>query len=128
VDLLAVLTDGKSHSVDSSDAAFQSAGALAVREACASAGVQVLEPHSAIEVRLPSSYVGTVMSDLSGRRARVTGNELADEDTAVVSAEVPDLELLRYAAELRALSHGTGSFTRTYLRHEPMPGHLVPKT
>jgi elongation factor G len=126
VDVRAVLTDGKAHSVDSSDAAFQSAGALALREACAAAGVQVLEPYSAIEVTLPASYVGTVMSDLSGRRARVTGNELTDEDLAVVSAEVPDLELLRYAAELRSLSHGTGSFRRTYLRHEPMPAHLKP--
>ena len=127
VDVRAVLTDGKAHSVDSSDAAFQSAGALAMREACQAAGVQVLEPYAAIVVRLPASYVGTVMSDLSGRRARVTGNELEgdDGDTAVVSAEVPELELLRYAAELRALSHGTGSFSRTYLRHEPMPAHLT---
>jgi elongation factor G len=126
VDLRAILTDGKAHSVDSSDAAFQSAGALALREACTAAGVQVLEPYSAIEVLLPSSYVGTVMSDLSGRRARVTGNELTEEDQAVVTAEVPDLELLTYAAELRSLSHGTGSFTRAYLRHEPMPPHLLP--
>lgn len=125
VDLHAVLTDGKAHSVDSSDAAFQSAGALAVREACAAAGTQVLEPVSAIEVRLPSGYVGSAMSDLSGRRARVTGNEL-DDDLAVVSAEVPDLELLHYAAELRSLSHGTGSFTRRYLRHEPLPSHIKP--
>ena len=126
VDLQAVLLDGKSHSVDSSDAAFQSAGALAVREACAAAGVQVLEPVSAIEVRLPTGYVGTAMSDLSGRRARVTGNDVLDDDTSVVTAEVPDLELLRYAAELRSLSHGTGSFTRRYLRHEPLPSHLTP--
>jgi elongation factor G len=125
VDLRAVLTDGKAHSVDSSDAAFQSAGALALREACTAAGVQVLEPVSAIEVRLPTSYVGTAMSDLSGRRARVTGNDLVDDDTSLVTAEVPDLELLRYAAELRSLSHGTGSFTRSYLRHEPMPGHVT---
>jgi elongation factor G len=127
VDVKAVLTDGKAHSVDSSDAAFQSAGALAVREACQAAGVQVLEPVSAVEIRLPSSYVGTVMSDLAGRRARVTGNDVVDDDLSVVAAEVPDLELLHYAAELRSLSHGTGSFTRAYLRHEPMPGHLVPK-
>ncbi|MCW2598503.1 MAG: small GTP-binding protein [Frankiales bacterium] len=127
VDLKAILTDGKAHSVDSSDAAFQSAGALAVREACQTAGVQVLEPVSAIEVRLPSSYVGSVMSDLSGRRARVTGSTITEEDESLVSAEVPDLELLHYPAELRSLSHGTGSFTRRYLRHEPLPAHLTPK-
>ena len=125
VDLRVVLTDGKAHAVDSSDAAFQSAGALAVREACIAAGIQVLEPVSSIEVRLPAGYIGTAMSDLSGRRARVTGTE-RDDDLAVVSAEVPDLELLHYAAELRSLSHGTGSFRRSYLRHEPLPAHVKP--
>lgn len=126
VDIQAVLTDGKAHSVDSSDAAFQSAGALAVREACDAAGVQVLEPVSAVEIRVPSAFVGSAMSDLSSRRARVTGSDVHDDDHTVVNAEVPDIELLHYSAELRALSHGTGSFRRRYLRHEPMPTHLVP--
>lgn len=124
VDLLAVLTDGKSHSVDSSDAAFQSAGALALREACQAAGIQVLEPVSSVEIRIPSSYVGSAMSDLSGRRARVTGSDVQDDESTIVNAEVPDLELVHYAAELRSLSHGTGTFRRRYLRHEPMPSHV----
>jgi elongation factor G len=127
VDIHAVLTDGKAHSVDSSDAAFQAAGALAVREACQSAGVQALEPVASVEIRIPSAYVGSAMSDLSSRRARVTGSDVQDDDHTVVSAEVPEIELLHYSAELRALSHGTGSFRRRYLRHEPMPQHLVPK-
>ncbi len=127
VDLRVVLTDGKAHAVDSSDAAFQSAGALALREACEVAGVQVLEPVSAVSITVPASYVGTVMSDLSGRRARVTGNEISDEDVdlAVVSAEVPDLELLDYSTHLRALTHGTGAFTRAALGWEPLPGHVA---
>jgi elongation factor G len=65
------------------------------------------------------------MSDLSGRRARVTGSTITDDDQSLVSAEVPDLELLHYAAELRSLSHGTGSFSRRYLRHEPLPPHVT---
>ena len=80
-----------------------------------------------MSITLPASYVGTVMSDLAGRRARVTGNDVLEDDISQVTAEVPDLELLHYAAELRSLAHGTGSFTRTYLRHEPMPSNLVPK-
>jgi len=48
------------------------------------------------------------------------------DDRTVVRAEVPEIELLSYATELRALSHGTGTYTRRYLRHEPMPAHLVP--
>ena len=120
VDLEVVLIDGKAHAVDSSDAAFAAAGALALREACTSAGVQTLEPVSAVEVRIPTSYVGSVMSDLSSRRAHVTGSE-GGEDTSTVTAEVPDLELLAYSAALRALTHGTGSFTRRPLRHAPLP-------
>jgi elongation factor G len=128
VDLKVTLVDGKAHSVDSSDAAFQTAGALALREAAAAAGVEVLEPVAEIAVTVPAAFVGAVMSDLSGRRARVTGSDPHPEhdDRTVVRAEVPEVELLRYANDLRSLSHGTGTYTRRYLRHEPMPGHLVP--
>ena len=119
VDVRIRLLDGKSHSVDSSDAAFQSAGALAVREAAA-AGTVTLEPVSRLEVTVPAAFVGTVMSDLSGRRARVTGSAPVGEheDRTVIHAEVPELALLRYASELRALTHGTGTCVRRYLRHE----------
>ena len=128
VDLQVVLVDGKAHSVDSSDAAFQSAGALAVREACAAAGVAVLEPVAEIWVTVPAGFVGSVMSDLSSRRARVTGSDPVGEydDRTVVRAELPEAELLTYATDLRALSHGTGSYRRRYLRHEPTPPQLVP--
>jgi elongation factor G len=128
VDLTVTLVDGKAHSVDSSDAAFQLAGALALREAAAAAGVEVLEPVAEIAVTIPAGFVGTVMSDLSSRRARVTGSDPDDvhDDRTVVRAEVPEVELLRYATDLRSLSHGTGTYTRRYLRHEPMPTHLVP--
>jgi elongation factor G len=128
VDLKVTLVDGKAHSVDSSDAAFQTAGALALREAAAAAGLEVLEPVAEIAVTVPADYVGSVMSDLSGRRARVTGSDPDEvhEDRTVVRAEVPEIELLRYANDLRSLSHGTGTYTRKYLRHEAMPSPLVP--
>lgn len=127
VDLEVVLVDGKHHSVDSSDAAFQAAGALAVREAATAVGTTTLEPVYEIAVTVPATYVGTVMSDLSGRRARVTGNEPepGHDDRAIVRAEVPEPELSRYPVELRSLTHGTGTFTRTYLRHEPAPAHAL---
>ncbi|GAC1445383.1 MAG: elongation factor G-like protein EF-G2 [Mycobacteriales bacterium] len=128
VDLKVTLIDGKSHSVDSSDAAFQTAGALALREAAGTAGLDVLEPVSEIAVTVPAGFVGSVMSDLSGRRARVTGTDpdAVHEDRTVIRAEVPDIELLSYATDLRSLSHGTGSYSRRHLHHEPMPAHLVP--
>ena len=121
VDVRVALVDGKAHSVDSSDAAFQAAGALAVREAVAQAGTVVLEPWSEVEVVVPAAFVGSVMSDLSGRRARVTGSEPdpEDDERAVVRAQLPDAELLGYAAALRGVSHGTGSFVRRPTGFEP---------
>lgn len=121
VDIRVTLVDGKAHSVDSSDFAFQMAGGLALREAAASAGVNLLEPIDDVSVMVPDDLVGTVMSDLAGRRGRVLGTEKADEDRTVVKAEIPEVELTRYAIDLRSLSHGAGAFTRGFARYEPMP-------
>jgi elongation factor G len=121
VDIRVTLVGGKAHSVDSSDAAFQAAGALALREAAAASKIQLLEPVSAVTIGVPDDYVGAVLSDLSSRRGRVTGTTSAGEGTTEISAEVPDVELIRYAVELRALTAGTGTFQREYLRHDPAP-------
>ncbi|WP_189018261.1 elongation factor G-like protein EF-G2 [Paenarthrobacter histidinolovorans] len=121
VDIKVTLVGGKTHSVDSSDAAFQAAGALALREAAAAAKIQLLEPVSSVVISVPDDYVGAVMSDLSGRRGRVNGTNAIEGEGTEILAEVPDQELLRYAIELRALTAGTGHFRRSYLRHEPLP-------
>ncbi|TFV62413.1 elongation factor G-like protein EF-G2 [Geodermatophilus sp. DF01-2] len=126
VDVHVTLVDGKAHSVDSSDAAFQAAGTLALREAAAAAGTRVLEPWCEVEVVVPGEYVGAVMSDLSGRRARVTGSDADPErDRTTVRAEVPEIELLGYAGALRSVSHGTGSFLRRPRGYEPAPASLT---
>jgi elongation factor G len=126
VDVHVTLVDGKSHSVDSSDAAFQAAGALALRELAVAAGTRVLEPWCEVEVVAPAEYVGAVMSDLSARRARVTGSE-ADpaRDRTTVRAEVPEVELLTYPGVLRSVTHGTGSFSRRPLGYEPAPASVA---
>ncbi len=126
VDVRVTLLDGKAHSVDSSDAAFQTAGALALREAAAEAGVRLLEPVAEVRVLIPDDYVGAVLGDLSGRRGRVLGTEPVPSGAGaagrtLVRAEVPEWEIVRYAVDLRSLSHGAGTFTRAYVRHEPMP-------
>ena len=121
VDIRVTLVGGKAHSVDSSDAAFQAAGALALREAAAATKIQLLEPVSSVTIEVPDDCVGTVLSDLSSRRGRVTGTTSAGEGTSEINAEVPDVELIRYAVELRALTAGTGRFRREYLRHDPAP-------
>jgi len=121
VDFRVTLLDGKAHSVDSSDFAFQMAGSLALREAAAATKVTLLEPIDEISVLIPDDLVGAVMGDLSGRRGRVLGTDTAGNDRTLVRAEVPQVELTRYAIDLRSLSHGAASFTRSFARYEPMP-------
>jgi elongation factor G len=121
------LFDGKAHPVDSSDMAFQKAGRAALRDAAEKASPMLLEPVDEVSILVPDSYVGAVMSDLSGRRGRVLGTLPVGIGRTVIHAEVPELEITRYSIDLRSVSHGTGSFSRGYLRHEPLPSHLSAK-
>jgi elongation factor G len=119
VDVRVTLVDGKTHSVDSSDAAFQTAGALAVKAAAAKAGVIVLEPVDEVTVVVPDEYLGGVLADLSGRRGRVHGTEPGPPGRTLVRVEVPAGELVRYAVDLRALSAGSATFQRRFAHYEP---------
>jgi elongation factor G len=127
VDIRVTLHDGKAHSVDSSDMAFQTAGALALREAAAAARMCLLEPVDELAVLVPDDLVGTIMGDLSSRRGRVLGSENVGEDRTLVRAEVPQIEISRYAIDLRAFSHGSATFSRTFARYEPMPENIAAK-
>jgi len=121
VDLRVTLLDGKAHSVDSSDMAFQMAGGLALREAAGGTTVTMLEPLDTVSVIVPDDLVGSIMSDLSARRGRLLGTDKVGEDRTVIKAEVPQTELVRYSVDLRSTTHGAGSFTRTFAHYEPMP-------
>jgi elongation factor G len=126
VDLRVTLVDGKAHSVDSSDAAFQTAGALALRDAAEKGHVQLLEPVDDVLIRVPDAFVA-VMSDMSSRRGRVLGTDPDPDGTerTLVRAEVPAIELVRYAVELRQMTSGAGTFSRSFNRYDPMPAHLA---
>ncbi|BFO19928.1 hypothetical protein SHKM778_63160 [Streptomyces sp. KM77-8] len=118
------LLDGKAHSVDSSDAAFQTAGALALREAASDATIHLLEPVAEVSVLVGDDYVGPVMSDLSSRRGRVLGTEQSPGGRTLIKAEVPEIEIGRYAIDLRssltappasaATTHGTNPCRRKW--------------
>jgi elongation factor G len=130
VDVLVTLVDGKAHSVDSSDAAFQMAGGLAVKDAAPEAKPALIEPIARVEIIVPDAHVGSVLSDLSGRRGRVTGTEPDTSaptgmERTIVHAEVPDSELVRYPITLRSLTAGTGRFTREFSRHEVVPAAVA---
>ncbi|MQA14736.1 MAG: elongation factor G-like protein EF-G2 [Pseudonocardiaceae bacterium] len=117
VDIRVTLVDGKAHSVDSSDMAFQTAGSLALKDAAEKGSVVDLEPVDEIVVRMPEEHLGTVLGDLSSRRGRVLGTENDGVGRMLVRAEVPAAELLRYAVDLRGLTSGSAHFTREFARY-----------
>ena len=126
VDVRVTLVDGKSHSVDSSDMAFQTAAMLALREAANESSVSLLEPIDAVEIVVAEESLGSVLADLRGRRGFVHGTETGDVTGYVtVHAEVPAHELARYPIDLRSVSHGTGTFSRTFARYDYLPPTLA---
>ncbi len=126
VDVRVTLVDGKAHSVDSSDMAFQTAGGLALREAANASTVAILEPIDTLHITVADDSVGSVLADLRGRRGQVHGTETADiRGYTVIHAEVPAHELSRYPIDLRSVSHGTGTFTRSFSRYDYMPANLA---
>ena len=126
VDVRVTLVDGKAHSVDSSDMAFQTAAGLALRQAANESTVAMLEPIDAVDIDVADVSVGPTLADLRGRRGQVHGTEPSEhEGRTVIHAEVPALELSRYPIDLRSVSHGTGTFTRRFARYDYLPPQLV---
>ena len=115
VGLRATLVDGKHHSVDSSEAAFETAASMGLRSALEEVGTTVLERIMVVTTAVPSEHLGDVLNDLSVRRGRVIGTE-HEEHTAIVTAHVPEAELHRYGLELRNITSGRGS-VRIALHH-----------
>ena len=76
---------------------------------------------------VPDDLVGTIMGDLSSRRGHVLGTEKVGDDRTLVRAEVPQIEIARYAIDLRAFSHGAATFTRSFVRYDPMPDTIATK-
>jgi elongation factor G len=127
VDVKVTLTDGKSHSVDSSDIAFQTAAGIALREMASPSTMCLLEPIDTVTVTVDDEHLGAVMTDIGTRRGQIIGSSQADGEPgrSVLEAAVPQLELLDYAISLRSLAHGTGSFHREHRGYEQLPDRLA---
>ena len=125
VDVAVRLFDGKHHSVDSSDAAFQMAGILAFRAAVAEAAPVLLEPIATLELTVPDEHTGTVMAELSARRGRIAGTDTTGDGRTVVRAAAPEAELATFAARYRALTGGRGELTMAFSHHEEAPEHVT---
>jgi len=124
VDLRVILFDGKHHEVDSSDFAFQMAGLLALRNAAEKCDPYLLEPIMKLEVIVPEEFVGDVIGDLNGKRGHVLGIE-PEDGMRKITALVPLAEIQRYAADLRSLTKGRGTYRVEFSHYEEVPPHLA---
>jgi elongation factor G len=113
--------DGKHHAVDSKEVAFVAAGKKAFITAIKEAGPIVLEPVVRVEITTPAASIGDVTSDLSTRRARISGQDTLPGGRAQISALVPLAELQDYLSRLKAITGGEGSYTMDLSHYDPVP-------
>ncbi len=118
VDIKVRLVDGKYHSVDSSDAAFQMAGYKGIKAAAAQAHPILLEPVVKLEVLAPGEAMGDIIGDISSRGGRVLGTEQEGE-TTLITAHVPLSQVLEYEPALTAMTRGRGRFTFHFDHYAP---------
>jgi elongation factor G len=124
VDLRVTLYDGSYHEVDSSDMAFQIAGAMALRKAVLEAAPVLLEPIMDVEVFIPEEYLGAISGDLNSRRGRIMGMDVKGR-SQIVKAQVPLAEMFTYANDLRSITGGRGSYTMRLAHYEEVPHKIA---
>jgi len=124
VDVEVKVVDGKYHPVDSSELSFKLAARNAFRDAMRQANPTLLEPIMNMTVFVEEKYLGDVMSDLSGKRGKILGQDSVG-GIAEIRAEVPQAELLRYSIDLRSITSGTGSFSIAFSHYAPISGRIA---
>ncbi|HZD24221.1 MAG TPA: elongation factor G [Acidimicrobiia bacterium] len=124
VDVRAILVDGSSHDVDSSEMAFKIAGSMALQEAARKAGVKLLEPVMDIEVTTPEEYMGDVIGDINARRGRVEGMTQRG-NSQVIRAQVPMSEMFGYATDLRSKTQGRATYSMQFNSYQEVPDSIA---
>ncbi len=120
VNIRVIIYDGSFHPVDSSDMAFQIAGAMALRKCIQGANAVLLEPIMDVEVLVPDEFMGQIGSDLSSRRGRILGMDVRS-NMQVVKAQAPLAEMFKYATDLRSMTQGRASYTMKFARYDQVP-------
>jgi elongation factor G len=124
VDVKVTVYDGSFHAVDSSDMAFQIAANQAFKKGAGQASPVLLEPVMTAKITAPEQFMGAISSDLNGKRARVLGMS-QEGGNAIIEAQVPLSEMLRYAIDLRSITQGRGTFSMEFSHDEEVPQHLA---
>lgn len=123
----AILYDGSSHPVDSSEMAFKTAAKQAFKKGFLEASPVLLEPIAALKVVVPEQYTGDIIGDLNKRRGRVMGMNPTDNGYQEIAADIPYLELYGYNTRLRSMTSGSGTFSYEFLRYEQAPDDVAQK-
>jgi elongation factor G len=122
--LRVVVNDGKAHTVDSSDNAFQAAARGAFRQVYGKAKPIILEPVMKLEVEAPLEFQGAVLKTIMQRRGNVVGTTEEEGGFCRVEAEVPLAAMFGYATDLRSVSQGKAEFTMEFSRYLPAPADV----
>jgi elongation factor G len=125
-DVAVRLFDGSFHPVDSSDLAFRSAAAVAMRHGLEEGGSLLLEPIVKLEVVVPEEYLGDVLGQLAARRCDITASEPGPGGVQTIRAQVPLAEMFNYATDLRSATQGRGLFSMEVSHYAPVDPKLVP--
>ena len=120
----AVVNDGQSHAVDSSDMAFQICARSAFREVYPRAKPIILEPMMKLAVEGPTEFQGQYLKTVLQRRGMVVGTT-EEDGFCRVEAEVPLAEMFGYATDLRSVSQGKAEFTMEFARYVPAPAEVT---
>ncbi|MBD3334465.1 MAG: elongation factor G [Candidatus Eisenbacteria bacterium] len=120
VDVKVTVFDGQYHDVDSSEMAFKIAGSQAFKKGFLEAKPVLLEPIVQVEVTAPKEFMGDIMGDLSGRRGRISGNEVRGRKV-VINAQVPLAEMANYSTQLRSMTQARAWFSMTHSHYEEVP-------
>lgn len=124
--LRVILCDGSYHAVDSSDMAFQIAGAMALRKAVQEAAPTLLEPIMDVEILVSEEFMGQISGDVNARRGKVMGMDTKGK-YQVIKARIPLAEMFQYANDLRSMTGGRGTYTMHLADYEEVP-HKIAST
>lgn len=127
IGIKACLRDGKYHAVDSNELSFKMAAILAFKDAYMKCNPVILEPIIKIVVTVHSDDVGSILSDLNSRRAKIIGMDINSVKDQKITALVPEAEILEYVNDLKSMTQGSGYFNREFYSYEEAPSYIQVK-
>ena len=119
------LLGGSYHEVDSSEIAFQIAGAMAFRDAAGRANPVLNEPVMKVEAVVAEDRLGDVIGDLNSRRADIQGMDPSPGGTQTIRALAPLAEMFGYATALRSLTQGRATYTMEPSHYQEVPAQIA---